>query len=141
MVTACGTFLLSQDVCPEHERESPRLTLVGDDGIVVREVRKGDIVMQVSAVLRERLGEAAAWDLETYSEDLIEHWSDEVLETATDRFDNRLSMEMAAMRLEMQKGFGDLRVELLRWSFFFWIGQVVAVASVVAFMLRGVAPR
>jgi hypothetical protein len=103
--------------------------------------QKGEVVMQVSAVLRERLGEVAARDLEAYSENLIEHWSDEVLETATDRFDNRLAVEMAAMRLEMQKGFADLRVELLRWSFFFWIGQVVAVASVLAFMLRGVAPR
>ena len=92
-------------------------------------------------MLRERLGEVAARDLEAYSEDLITQWSDEVLETATDRFDNRLVVEMAAMRLELQKGFSDLRVELLRWSFFFWIGQVVAVASVLAFMLRGVAPR
>ena len=76
--------------------------------------------------------------------------------TATEeRFDGRLDTVAADLRVEMQKGFtgiwqamadlrqefADARVELLRWSFLFWIGQVVAVASLLAFMLRGVAPR
>ena len=63
------------------------------------------------------------------------------MQTATERFESRLAAVAADLRLEMQKGFADLRVELLRWSFFFWIGQVVAVASLLAFMLRGVIPK
>jgi hypothetical protein len=30
------------------------------------------------------------------------------------------------------------RVDMLRWSFVFWIGQVAAIAALLAFMLRGV---
>ncbi len=30
-----------------------------------------------------------------------------------------------------------VRVELFKWSFLFWVGQVVAVASLLAFMLNG----
>jgi len=98
-------------------------------------------MQRVSAVLRERLGDMAARDLEHFAEDLTNDWSDHVLQTATDRFEHRLAVEMAALRVEMQRGFADLRVELLRWSFFFWIGQVVAVASVLALMLKGVLPK
>ena len=106
------------------------------------EVRKGvEIMQRVSAVLRERVGDAAARDLERFAEDLTDHWSEQVLNTANERFDHRLSLEMGTLRVDMQKGFAGLRVELLRWSFFFWIGQVVAVASVLAFMLKGVLPK
>ena len=93
---------------------------------------------RVSAALRTQLGEAAARDLEEYVERLGNDWSDKVMQTATERFDNRLTTEMSSLRLEMQKGFTDLRVELLRWSFVFWIGQVVAVSSILAFTLRGI---
>jgi hypothetical protein len=33
----------------------------------------------------------------------------------------------------------DMRVDVLRWSFLFWIGQVVATATLLAFMLRSIA--
>ena len=125
---------------------------------------------RMSVALRERLGDEAARDLEEYVEILGDHWRERVMQTATDRFDDRLAtaaadlrLEMAGLRLgvqrEMQQGFGgmwqamadlrvslrqdlaDTRVELLRWSFLFWIGQVAVVASLLAFMLRGVAPK
>jgi hypothetical protein len=112
--------------------------------------------------VREQLGEEAARGIEEYAEALGAHWREQVMQTAAERFDRRLAtvggdlhaevaglrLEMADFRLEMQKRFGgirqtmaDLRVELLRWSFFFWVGQVIAVASLLAFMLRGIAPR
>jgi hypothetical protein len=92
-------------------------------------------MVSVSEALRERLGVKAAHDLEEFGENLSSHWSESVLQTASERFDNRLTLEMGALRLEMQKGFSDLRVEVLRWSFLFWIGQVAAVAGLLAFML------
>ena len=89
----------------------------------------------ISEGLRERLGTKAAHDLEEFADTLKSHWSEDVLLTASERFDNRLAREMGALRLEMQRGFSDLRVEVLRWSFLFWIGQVAAVAGLLAFML------
>jgi hypothetical protein len=93
---------------------------------------------RVSAALRAQLGDTAARDLEEYVDTLGSQWSDKVMHTAAERFDSRLTAEMSSLRLEIQKGFTDLRVELLRWSFVFWIGQVVAVSSILALMLRGI---
>ena len=93
-------------------------------------------MFSVSEALRERLGPKAAHDLEDYAG----QWRDDVLETATERFkhhlDLRLTVELSALRLEMQKGFSDLRVEVLRWSFLFWIGQLAAMAAMLSFMLN-----
>ena len=48
------------------------------------------------------------------------------------------------MRLELRDGLTSLRQELaatriecLKWSFVFWIGQVATMAGLLAFMLRG----
>lgn len=63
-------------------------------------------------------------------------------QTATDRYERRLTEEMGALRLEMHQGFASLRqemagvrVELLKWSFLSWIGQVAAIAGLLAYML------
>jgi hypothetical protein len=36
----------------------------------------------------------------------------------------------------MAKEFAVMRVELLKWSFLFWIGQFAAVSGMMAFLLR-----
>jgi hypothetical protein len=53
-----------------------------------------------------------------------------------------LTEEISALRLEMHQEFAALRqenattrVELLKWSFLSWIGQVAALAGLLAFML------
>jgi hypothetical protein len=76
-----------------------------------------------------------------------------VLSSATDRFERRLGEEMAHVRVDIaslevrlqQSLAGELgsvrqeialsRVELLKWSFLFWVGQVMAIAGLLAFML------
>ncbi len=63
----------------------------------------------------------------------------------TDRLDVRL--ERFALREDLIKGFSEirdemaaLRVELLRWSFAFWVGQVAATAGLMALLVRILAP-
>lgn len=87
---------------------------------------------------------------------------DDVLNLAGERFERRLAQEIAvlrvdlrheiqagdaALRKEMQDGFSSLRqaladqrVELLRWSFLFWIGQVAAMAAMFNVVLRALRP-
>jgi len=45
--------------------------------------------------------------------------------------------EMAAMGAAIRGEIAAGRVELLKWCFLFWIGQVAAMAALLAFMLRG----
>ena len=47
-----------------------------------------------------------------------------------------LREEMALIRQEMATS----RFELLKWSFLFWVGQVIAVVGLVGVMLRAVGP-
>ena len=72
------------------------------------------------------------------------------LTQSSDRFESRLVEETSKLRVEMHDGFAMLRLEmgalrqemtaqkfdLLKWSFLFWIGQIVSVTGVIATMLR-----
>ncbi len=78
----------------------------------------------------------------------VEAWAEHVLSIAAERFESRLSGEIASLRVDLSReihaGFAalrkeaaDHRVELLKWCLLFWIGQFAAVAAVLSFMLRG----
>ena len=56
---------------------------------------------------------------------------------ATARVETR--QELATSRVEMLQELATARVETLRWSFLFWIGQVAAMAGLLALMFRLVA--
>ena len=62
--------------------------------------------------------------------------SEQVLATATDRFERRMAEEFAQFRKEIVQELSNTRVDMLKWSFLFWIGQVAAVAGLISFMLR-----
>jgi hypothetical protein len=81
-------------------------------------------------------------------------WSDEVLNIGAERFERRLAetasgqrvqiaesearlrQELSGMEVRSVREVAASRVDLLKWSFVFWIGQVVAVSAVMAAMLR-----
>ena len=88
----------------------------------------------VPGPLRSKLGDSA-------SEGLNEMFS-LYQQISSDRFERRLTEEIGALRLEMHQGFGGLRqelatvrVELLKWSFLFWAGQLAAIAGLLSYML------
>ncbi len=88
----------------------------------------------VPGPLRTKLGDSA-------SEGLSEMFS-LYHQIADDRFERRLTAEIGSLRLEMYQGFAGLRqeiatvrVELLKWSFLFWAGQLAAIAGLLSYML------
>jgi hypothetical protein len=95
----------------------------------------------VGLALRDRLGEHGVRDLETYIEQHEENRRTDVVNQFTERLDFR--MNQCAKRDEMIDGFSrvvdrmaDMKVELLRWSFAFWIGQVAVIMMLMLYMLR-----
>jgi hypothetical protein len=101
----------------------------------------------VSAALRERLGHEATEDLLDLMQSGQKDWTEHVLSVATERFERRLTQEIAALRVELMRELhtglaavrqeiAAVRVELIRWSFVFWIGQIAAMIGVLSFMLR-----
>ena len=95
----------------------------------------------VGLALRDRLGENGVRDLETYIEQHEENRRTDVVNQITERLDFR--MNQCAKRDEMLDGFSrivdrmaDMKVELLRWSFAFWIGEVAVIMAMLSYMLR-----
>ena len=76
-------------------------------------------------------------------------WKKDVLETAADRFERRLSEELGATRIEVVREFASVRSDiaglrvdmtrmqssLLRWMFVFWIGQFAVMLTLVGLLL------
>jgi hypothetical protein len=51
---------------------------------------------------------------------------------ATEGFERRLGHEMSAMRVDI----ANLRADLLKWSFLFWIGQLAAITGLLGLFTR-----
>jgi hypothetical protein len=113
-------------------------------------VETGDDLMasRTPAALRKQLGDDATFGLIELLDTERKDWSEQVLSVATDRFERRLTEEVSALRVDLSKELHEglnsvrqeiatTRVDMLKWSFVFWIGQVVAMAGLMSFMLRG----
>jgi hypothetical protein len=114
--------------------------------------------------LRDKLGPDASQDLSHAFEEV----QNDMLTLTSERFEGRLIAVGSELRSEMYQTQSDLRqemarmdsglrvtlaeglsairadmnemrVDVIRWSFLFWIGQVIATATVVGFMLRSIA--
>jgi hypothetical protein len=100
---------------------------------------------RIPAALRTRLDDDATFGLIELLESEHKDWGGQVLSIASDRFERRLAQELGLLRAEVSKALNDGltairqetatgRLEMLKWSFVFWIGQVAAVAGLLAFM-------
>ena len=101
---------------------------------------------RVPAAVRTRLGDDATFGLIELLDSDRREWSEHVLSVAADRFERRLTEEISDFREEIREGLHDgltsvrqeiatTRVEMLTWSFLFWIGQVAAMVGLLAYML------
>jgi hypothetical protein len=88
------------------------------------------------AILRERLGEEGTASLVSMLEQTRQEVKDEIMTGSSERFERRLAEECGAMRLEMTRGFASLEVTVIKWSFTFWIGQLVAITGVILTLLK-----
>lgn len=122
-------------------------------------------IEQVPEVLREHLGTEATSALLRVLDVSHGEERTTVIAACTDRFERRLVEEISSVRLQLTQVEASLRkdmtemgasirqdmaemgatirqdmatnrVELLKWSFLFWVGQVVAVAAIMGTMLR-----
>src|SRR5262249_37594137 len=103
---------------------------------------------RVPLALRDRLGEPGTAGLLEFTEDRHATWRDEVLSVAAERFDRRLTEEVSKLRVDVAEAIAGVRqeiasgrVEYIRSSFLFWIGQVAVIAGLLAFMLRTLPGR
>ena len=79
----------------------------------------------VPSPLREKLGDVA-------SDGLVTMFTD-AQKIGADSFERRLVEEMAKLRLDM----ADMKFELVKWNFLFWVGQIAAMTAILSLLLRG----
>jgi hypothetical protein len=119
------------------------LTLRPDDGIVVSRSERQWIVdaSQYPSALRERLGDNGSAALAEVLTDHEEH----VVMLVSSQFERRLTQECGQLRGEMSTlraelrsdfkvGLAQLRADLLKWSFLFWVGQSMTVVGLILAM-------
>ena len=90
----------------------------------------------LSLALRDRLGQEATLGLVDLFESEEAVWSDHVLSLAAERYERRLSEEVSGLRVALVREISDLKGDILKWTFLFWIGQVTALAGLLVFMFR-----
>jgi hypothetical protein len=111
-------------------------------------------VVQVPRALADKLGADGTQALSALLDSKQAEWTEDMLTLAAERFDRTLGVELSKLRVDVARELSDLRqemgryvsdvrqdlgtarVELFKWSFLFWIGQVAAMAGLLAFMLR-----
>ena len=91
----------------------------------------------VGLALRDCLGENGVRDLNDYIEEHRNAWRVEVVNAVAERLDYRLN-ECAKREdiARVEKQMSETKVEILRWSFLFWIGQVAMIAALLSYMLK-----
>jgi hypothetical protein len=91
-------------------------------------------IAEVEASLRREVAETRA----TLREEMAAMGAGLRQEMAGMRAD--LRQEIAGMGASLRQEMGANRVELFKWCFLFWIGQVVAVAGIMSLILRKYRP-
>ena len=98
---------------------------------------------RVPAALRNRLEDDATFGLIELLDKERKEWSEQVLSVAADRFERRLTQEISMLRVEFHDDLNGIRQELattrietLKWSFVFWVGQVAVMAGLFGILLR-----
>jgi regulation of enolase protein 1 (concanavalin A-like superfamily) len=102
---------------------------------------------KMSSALGQTLGFQGAADLSELMDSQHKEWSTHVIDMATNRFERRLSEEISTLKLQIRDSLHDgltavraelatTRFELLKWSFVFWVGQVVAIVVILTFRGR-----
>ena len=106
----------------------------------------------IGVVLRERLGEDGVRALDDYVEQRAEVWRSDMVNICSDRLDTRLQNyagkndvldgfskvldKLAETKIELADRLSNMRVEIVRWSFAFWLGQIAVIMGAIFMMFR-----
>lgn len=86
----------------------------------------------VPVPLRDKLGNAA-------SDGLLIMFA-EAHRIAVESFERRLDYNNTLLTERFERRLAELRADILKWSFVFWIGQVAATAAILAGILSLMLP-
>ena len=89
-------------------------------------------IVTVPKVLREKLGEDGADALVDLINVANDHTKADVLTFVEEKFERRLSEEVAKLDVKIS----EVKADLIRWMFIFWVGQLGAILGVLFTFFR-----
>ena len=97
-----------------------------------------DIIL-VPENLRKVLGDEASKELIDLMGTTNKSVKESVLETAADRFEKRLAEFMGDVKgeiSEVRAQVSEVKADLIKWMFIFWIGQVAVIIGIITVMIK-----
>ena len=99
-------------------------------------------IVTVGKALQEKLGDEATEEFVQLLNQALSDQKQEIIEFVAERFERRLSEEIASLRAEMHEMGASIRAEmherissakaeLIKWMFIFWVGQVVTIVGIL----------
>lgn len=85
------------------------------------------MLIAIPRVLREKLGEEGAKGLVELLNSQAQNNGDSITTFVEEKFERRLSEELAKLREEIYKG----QAVMIRWMFVFWVGQIGAMLGIL----------
>ena len=89
-------------------------------------------VIAIPNILREKLGEAVVQALIEVLNQIEDRTKERAIESVEQRFEKRLIEEISKLRVEVH----NMRADVVKWMFLFWIGQVATITGLFAFFRK-----
>jgi len=100
-------------------------------------------LINIPRVLREKLGEDGADSLVELLNRVSNHTRDDVLTFVEEKFEHRLSEEVAKVNQRItdeiamvRTDMHALRADLIKWMFIFWAGQIGVILGILFAFFR-----
>ena len=90
----------------------------------------------ISVALSSKLGPAATSGLVDLLDTERAEWRDEAMNLVIDRFERRLTEQISGLRIDIVRELHEGRVEIIKWSFLFWISQVTVLGGLLVGLWR-----
>ncbi len=93
-------------------------------------------IIAIPKILTERLTDEGARALADMFKEVETSAHQNILQSAEDRFERRLTEEISQLRMELRVEIQTTRADLIKWMFIFWIGQAATTLGIVFAFLK-----
>lgn len=93
-------------------------------------------IISVPKPLREKLGEEGSDALIDMLNKTQENQKVNTIEIVGEKFERRLVEEISSLRSELKEDIANLRADIIKWMFIFWVGQAATILGALAIFLR-----
>nr|WP_027717401.1 hypothetical protein [Desulfovirgula thermocuniculi] len=90
------------------------------------------IILHVPEALRAKLGEDGTRELVALLDQAVRGLRENISETAAERLERRLTETKAELKTDM----ANLKADLIKWMFVFWLGQIAGVFGLLKLVVR-----